>query len=305
MNILYCGNDKTEDGLLLSILSFLKNAGEPLHIYLLTMSLRFDELAYFPISAAFAGYADRLVKRAGSDNFVVLLDATELFYRELPVMNLDTRFTPYCMLRLFADEIPELPEKILYLDIDIICRKSCGEFYCQDIAAYEFGGVLDHYGRWFFRRRILRFDYQNSGVLLLNLRKIRETGLLRRCRKLCTEKKMFMPDQSALNKLAADKKELPRRFNEQRRLRGDTVLQHFTTSFRFFPWLHPMTVKPWEIEKVHRLLKIHEYDELFDEYRKLLSEIKTENSARRPEDGTAADFPRDAKNKADESEPEN
>ncbi|HML36377.1 MAG TPA: glycosyltransferase [Bacillota bacterium] len=275
MNILYCGNDKTEDGLLISILSLLKNAGEPLHIYLLTMSLGYGETVYFPISDTFAGYADRLVKQADPDNFVVLIDVTGQFYRELPVMNLGTRFTPYCMLRLFADEIPELPEKILYLDNDVVCRTSCGEFYRQDISAYEFAGVLDHYGRWFFRRHFLRFDYQNSGVLLMNLKKIRETGLLRRCRKLCTEKKMFMPDQSALNKLAVSKKTCPRRFNEQRKLHKDTVLQHFTTSFRFFPWLHAMKVKPWEIEKVHRLLKIHEYDELFDEYRRRLSEIRT------------------------------
>ncbi len=34
-----------------------------------------------------------------------------------------TRFTPCCMLRLFADEILELPDKILYLDNDVICRK--------------------------------------------------------------------------------------------------------------------------------------------------------------------------------------
>lgn len=274
MNVLYCGNDKTEDGLLISILSLLKNAGESLHIYLLTMRLSVGEKVYFPISDTFADYADRLVKQAGPDNFVVLIDGTELFYRELPVMNIDTRFTPYCMLRLFADEIPELPEKILYLDNDVICRKSLGEFYSQDISAYEFAGVLDHYGRWFFRRNMLHFDYQNSGVLLMNLRKIRETGLLRRCRKLCMEKKMFMPDQSALNKLAVSKKAFPRSFNEQRRLRNDTVLQHFTTSFRFFPWFHAMTVKPWEIEKVHRLLKIHEYDDLFDEYQRLLPEIR-------------------------------
>lgn len=276
MEILYCGNDKAEDGFLISILSLLRNAGEPLHIYLLTMSLELDDTVYHPVSEEFAAYADRLVKRADPDNFVVLIDATELFYRELPVMNLGTRFTPYCMLRLFADEIPELPEKFLYLDDDIVCRKNCAELYHQDISEYEFAGVLDHYGRWFFRRKLFRMDYQNSGVLLMNLRRIRETGLLCRCRKLCTEKKMFMPDQSALNKLAQYKKELPRRFNEQRKLHKDTVLQHFTTSFRFFPWFHPMTVKPWEIEKVHRLLRIHEYDDLFDEYRKQLSELKTE-----------------------------
>lgn len=274
MNILYCGNDKTEDGLLISILSLLKNAGETLNIYLLTMRLNFGDISYSPISGFFADYADRLAKQANPDNSVVLLDATRLFYSELPIINLDTRFTPYCMLRIFADEIPELPERILYLDCDVICRKSCVELYHQDISGFEFAGVLDHYGRWFFRRNLLHFDYQNSGVLLMNLRKIKETGLLSKCRRLCMETKMFMPDQSALNKLAVSKKALPRRYNEQRSLHKDTVLQHFTTSFRLFPWFHVMTVKPWEVEKVHRLLKLNEYDDLLAEYTHLLPEIK-------------------------------
>ncbi len=274
MNLLYCGNDKTENGLLLSILSFLKNTEEPLQIYVLTMSLNLGKTIYFPISQAFASDMDELVKQTNSANFVSLIDVTESFYRELPVKNLSTRFTPYCMLRLFADEVPELPEKILYLDNDVLCRKNCRELYHQDISEYEFAGVLDHYGRWFFRRNLLHFDYQNSGVLLFNLKKIRDTGLFCKCRKLCKKKRMFMPDQSALNKFARYKKTLPRRFNEQRKLRKNTVLQHFTTSFRFFPWVHTMTVKPWEIEKVHRLLKLHEYDDLYGEYRRFRSETK-------------------------------
>jgi len=88
---------------------------------------------------------------------------------------------------------------------------------------------------------------------------------------------MFLPDQSALNKLSVSKKRQPRRFNEQRKLRRDTVFQHFTTSFRFFPWFHTVTVKPWEIEKMHSKLKLHEYDTILYEYRRLLPEIKAGN----------------------------
>jgi lipopolysaccharide biosynthesis glycosyltransferase len=277
MNILYCGNDKIEDGILISILSLTKNVKEALHIYVMTMSLNVAGTAYYPVPVSFTDYLDKLVKKSNPAHFVQRIDATELFQKELPAVNLDTRFTPYCMLRLFADEIPELPEKLLYLDDDVICRKDCTEFYHQDISNYEFAGVLDYYGRWFFRRNILHWDYQNSGVLLLNLQMIRKTGLFKKCRQLCAAKKMFMPDQSALNKLAVAKKKLPRRFNEQRRLHRDTVFQHFTTSFRLFPWFHAMTVKPWQIEKVHSQLKLHEYDELLAEYSLLRPEIKVKN----------------------------
>ncbi|MCD7884699.1 MAG: hypothetical protein LUI87_13495, partial [Lachnospiraceae bacterium] len=88
------------------------------------------------------------------------------------------------------------------------------------------------------------------------------------------EKKMFMPDQSAINKLAAQKKLCSRAYNEQRRLHEETVFQHFTTSFRFFPWLHTLTVKPWQIEQVHEKLKLHEYDDILQEYTAVMAELK-------------------------------
>jgi len=277
MNILYCGNNKVEDGLVLSILSLLKNTPEILHIYVLTMHLQTSEKSYIPLSAATTGYLDRLVKEIHPDNFVVRIDATELFLQELPAANMSTRFTPYCMLRLFADEITCLPEKLLYLDTDVICRRDCRDLYHQDISAHELAGVVDYYGRWFFRRSLWHFSYLNSGVLLLNLTNIRATGLLHKCRQICAEKKMFMPDQSALNKVITAKKILPRRFNEQQKLRPDTVLQHFTTTFRFFPWLHTLTVKPWQIEKVRKKLKIHEYDDLFAEFLRIQPQLESEN----------------------------
>ena len=67
-------------------------------------------------------------------------------------------------------------------------------------------GSLDYYGKWFFKNKKIKFNYINSGVLLLNLKKIRETKLLKRARQMCQNKKMFMPDQSSLNKLSLSKK---------------------------------------------------------------------------------------------------
>lgn len=167
-----------------------------------------------------------------------------------------------------------MPDKILYLDTDVVCRKDCSEFYNQDISNYEVVGSLDYYGKWFFKNNIFKFDYINSGVLLLNIAKIKETKLFEKCRKLCRDKEMFMPDQSAINKMAISKKIVPRKYNEQRKLHKDTVLQHFTTSFRFFPWFHALTIKPWNIDRVHKELKIDEYDDIFEEYIKMKENMK-------------------------------
>lgn len=91
---------------------------------------------------------------------------------------------------------------------------------------------------------------------------------------MCIEKEMFMPDQSAINKISKFKKIVERKYNEQRKLHKDTVFQHFTTSFRFLPWFHALTIKPWQIDRVHNELKIHEYDNIFEEYTEIKQNMK-------------------------------
>lgn len=275
MNILYCGDKHIEDGLIISVLSLTENVGEPLNVYVMTVELKNEQFSLQPVSDSVIDYLERTVaERTGGT--VKKFDVTDLFSRELPQANMETRFTPCCMLRLFADEIPEIPERVLYLDNDVVARMDISGFYYQDIDNYELAGVLDYYGRWFFRKNIFKMDYLNSGVLLLNMRRIRESGLFRKCREMCVCEKMFMPDQSAINKLANKKIIRDRRFNEQRKLHKNTVMQHFTTSFRFFPWFHSLTVKPWQTERVHEILKIFEYDNLFAQYRAALDIISAD-----------------------------
>lgn len=266
MNILYCGDRNIADGVILSSLSLAEHVDEPLCIYILTASVQTAQKTYVSLPASFATFLEMQLKTRNPEHTVSLFDMTSYFERELPYQNLETRFTPCCMLRLFADLLSEIPDKILYLDNDVICRADPSDFYYREMEENEIAGVLDFYGSWLFRRHIFRRDYLNSGVLLLNMRKIQETGLFARARKMCAEKKMFMPDQSSLNRLSDYKLICPRRFNEQRKLHRDTVFQHFTTSFRLFPYFHSVSVKPWDIERLHTVLKIHEYDDLIQMY---------------------------------------
>lgn len=267
MNLLYCGDENIADGLFISILSLLKNIKENLKIYVLTINLKDENYNIKGISDYTINFLDGKVKEVSNNNFVKKIDITEIFKKEVPNINMETRFTPCCMLRLFADEIKEIPDKILYFDNDVVVRKDfTQDFYNLDINDYEMVGILDYYGKWFFKNNFLKFDYLNSGVLLLNVEKIRKTGLFKKARKMCKEKKMFMPDQSALNKLCKYKKIMPRKYNEQRKLKKDTIIQHFTTSFRFFPWIRTVTIKPWQIDKMHNDLENFEYDDILSQY---------------------------------------
>ena len=264
MNIMYCGDSYIERGVLISTLSLIENvpADDPLNIYVLTASVE----GKTPVGSDYVEFLDALVKREHAPaSRVTLVDITAMFKVQLPKANMETRFTPCCMLRLYADEIALIPDRILYLDNDVVCAGNCQELYETDLEGVEFAGVLDYYGRFFFRRNILHMDYINSGVLLMNVGYMRQTGLLAKCRERCAEKKMFMPDQSSLNKLATSKKILPRRFNDQRRQHEDTVMRHFSNCFGFFP-PRLIDVKPWQVDRMHDELKVHEYDALLERY---------------------------------------
>ena len=140
MNVLYCGDRNIESGLIISILSLLKNAKTNLKVYVLTINSK--EWNIDGVTDKCIAVLDNKMKLINKENSIKKFDITEIFEKELPAKNMKTRFTPCCMLRLFADEIPELPDKILYLDNDVICRKDCQEFYNQDMEKYEIARVF-------------------------------------------------------------------------------------------------------------------------------------------------------------------
>ena len=140
MNVLYCGDRNIESGLIISILSLLKNAKTNLKVYVLTINSK--EWNIVGVTDKCIAVLDNKMKLINKENSIKKFDITEIFEKELPAKNMKTRFTPCCMLRLFADEILELPDKILYLDNDVICRKDCQEFYNQDMEKYEIARVF-------------------------------------------------------------------------------------------------------------------------------------------------------------------
>ena len=273
MNILYCGDKGIQDGVTVSTLSLVKNNVEPLEVYIAT--IEFDGVVPFTKKAA--GVLDAVVKTKNARSFVKLIDATEVFRQNLPKKNMGSYFTPCSMLRLYADKMPELSrcDRVLYLDYDVVCRGDISEFYNTNLDGIEAAGVLDIYGKNFYHYHgLLKFDYMNSGVMLFNMRECKKTRMFERAAARCAERWMMLADQAALNKTIKKRKLMPRKYNEQgERPRRDTVLHHFSNNFKFWPYFHVQKVKPHEIEKIHQVLKITEYDDILDDYVKLRSKL--------------------------------
>ena len=104
-------------------------------------------------------------------------------------------------------------------------------------------------------------------MLLLNMKKIRETGLLGKSRELIRRKKMLFADQTALFRSTTRKKLLPRIYNEQSKFdRKGTIVCHFCKRLMFLPYPHTENYKQWQVEEIHRELKCHYFDRDLEEY---------------------------------------
>ena len=263
INILFGGNYKVFDGMLLCLMSMTKHTKDPLHVYILTADVTELNEDYKPVNEASRLFLEEYLKQTNQKSKVTLIHLGQEFNDWIMrSQNKLNAYTPFAFLRLFADKV-NLPDKIIYLDTDIMINGDIKQLFNIDISNYELGVVKDRYGKVFIKR-----TYFNSGVLLMNMKKIKETKLFDRVKEMCLEKKMMFPDQSALNKCCKRKLYLPRKFNEQGNPRKNTVIQHFSKRIQWHKF-KTINVKPWHINEVQNKYKIHNYDEIYDEYRNI------------------------------------
>ena len=106
--------------------------------------------------------------------------------------------------------------------------------------------------------------------MLFNIKECLKSRMFEKAVGLCAKRWMMLADQAALNKSIMYRKLMPRKFNEQgERPKEDTILHHFSNNFKFWPYFRVQKVKPFEVDKIHQVLKITEYDDLLDEYKEL------------------------------------
>lgn len=263
INLMLCGNDKVFDGMLITLLSISKHTDEALNVYLMTMDLREEDPRFKKIEEKHRKTIEDVLKKKNKESKVTIIDQTELYKSEFPKnSNKKTHYTPYIFLRLLSDKVKELPEKILYLDCDLVAYQDIKELYDIDMSDAEVAMAKDYIGKLW-----INTDYRNSGVVLMNLKNIRKSKCFDKARKLCMTRRMMLPDQTALNIACKKNILLDERYNEQNKRKDETVIQHFSMKLIYFPFPHPLNVKPWQIDDVHDKLKMHDFDDIYEEFK--------------------------------------
>lgn len=273
INILLCGNQKVFDGALTELISITNKTKETIKCYIFTMDVSRIKPEYTCITDEQIEFLNKVVKSKKEDNEVIKIDITNLYEKEFGNCKNEAAYcTPYTLLRLLADLVPGMPDKILYLDIDMMAGDDISKLYNIDVSEYEYAAVREKYGSIFIWP-----DYINAGMLLLNMKKIKETGLLEKARELIKTKKMLFADQDAIYRATTKKLLLPRIYNEQSKFnKKDTVICHFCKRLLLLPYPRTENYKQWHIEKVHKVLKCYAFDKDLEEYVKLKEKFEKE-----------------------------
>lgn len=264
INILFSGNERVFDGVLTCVLSILKRTqtDQPFRFFVFTMDLTRVKPEYTAISDGLIDFFNGVVREYNPDNQVVKVDVTDLYEREFGhCPNEGAYCSPYTLLRLLADLVPGMPDKLLYLDADILFNSDIMQLYDIDVTGYEYAAARDHYGKY-----LIHPNYINAGVLLFNMQQMRQTGLLEKGRKLIQTKKLVFADQSAVYRSTTKKKMLPQRFNDQKFLHKHTVVRHFSKRLFYLPYPHTANIKQWMVSDIHRIFHYYQFDDILYEY---------------------------------------
>lgn len=274
VNILFCGNGMVFDGILTCALSVLKrtSSAEPFAFYIFTMDVSHIKAQYLPVSEKQVNFLQKVVTDYNKENRVVPIDVTDIYMKEFASCPNESAYcSPYTLIRLFADMVDDMPDKLLYLDADILFNRDVHLLYDIDIGSVEYAAANDHYGKYLINPR-----YINAGVLLFNLANCKRTGLLLKSRELIKTKKLVFADQSAIIRSTTKKKLLPQRFNDQKFLHKHTVVRHFSKRLFWLPYPHTENIKQWQVSKLHKTFGYYCFDDVLYEYICLKKKFESE-----------------------------
>ena len=208
ITIFYTGDNVMFTQIVISVVSLANTTKEKLRVLCLTTEIPEFDTRGKKLSDAQIKYCNDILKKANKDSEFISIDVSEAFKKHLLGGPNDHNkfYSYYVAVRLLADLVPEIGDKAIYLDTDTIMQGDIKELWDINVDDVELAGRKDKF-------RIKR--YFQTGVMLLNMKRCRETGVFERTRHLCRTKKFFAYiDMTSLNMEVKKRKMLNKRFND-------------------------------------------------------------------------------------------
>jgi lipopolysaccharide biosynthesis glycosyltransferase len=252
VNVAFAVDDQMSEVLPVVLESLVANCSKRARVYIMARHL---ERSYF----------ERIIEEFNSDLDLCFFDFSFVNYGEnLQMLKHTTEST---MDRLLLPELLKELDDVLYLDSDIIIKGDLSELAELDVSSYKVAGRLSTVNGWKYgwemayrasarltpekaweqRRRLslegsLDFNTFNAGVIIMNLRMMREDGFTRKY--LPYIEGYAMNDQDALNMYArSNRLELEHEWNA-------VPSQDNTDSAKIIHYAGP--IKPWDEKYILR-----------------------------------------------------
>ncbi len=205
MNVVYATSDKYSRLALVSLKSFLMNntKAEKINIYYIGNHLSEKN------KGCLSDLADEYSRK------IFFLEMPERFTSIDGTIRTDPVVYSYCF---FQDILPQTVDKVLLLESDMITLKDARALYSTDLTGYYLAAVDDVISPWYKKWLDIPPDrpYFNCGMLLLNLKMLREEQASAKLEQIITsgKYKFFYEAQDELNVFCGGKvKIIPPEFN--------------------------------------------------------------------------------------------
>lgn len=204
MNIVFVTDNNVVDQLEITIDSIYANRGET------------DEFHFYYIAYGLSDTNRELVEKKITDlgGAIDIIAPKEKYLDVVENARIKVVYS-YCFLH---EMLPENVDKALMLETDMIVNGSLGDLYDTNIDDYYIAATDDMQSRWYKKKLGMseKSVYFNSGVMLLNLKKIREQRMTDKiCRIISSGKFLCAFDvQDELNAIFEGKiKVIPPKYN--------------------------------------------------------------------------------------------
>jgi len=190
MNIAIIFSPNWANYILTEVYSIFKNNPSPVKVYLISDT---------------GGDIDtsHLLSHFGEGYETEFINAEETFKKYIKTNNnVSTRFTKYALYRLLLPELIQ-EDRLLHIDADAMIVSDIRKMYEMDLYDYYMAGAIDIGADAYNLKRPLGLSihdhYVNAGVLLMNLKKIREDNLMKKWVNEADSKSYPAHDQCILN----------------------------------------------------------------------------------------------------------
>lgn len=269
MNIAFTITDSYVDYMAVTLMSILQQTATHLNVYILTSDL-----------SVYSQFKVKQLEKQYSHLTCHIIFVNEKDFDGLPLNREHISRLEVYFRMAFPKLIPNTVDKILYLDSDLLVQKDLIDLWQIDFAGYYMAGVSEPFseGARIYRESIGMKDaknYVNSGVLLMDLKKMREDNIQELLFNVgnAIKDKIILQDQDIIN-VALESKIfiLPQTYNFNHVYRGEV------TDDSDMHIIHFALVKPWIKSadvSVFKRRSIDKYWHITNQYRQLIEPLVT------------------------------